>query len=64
MGVSFNVAADVAFDEGQYNVQENESSVMVCAEISGVPAGGLECDVVVTFVLISNSTKAGMLPPK
>ena len=64
LGVSFNVAADVAFDEGQYSVQENESSVMVCAEISGVPAGGLECDVVVTFVLISNSTKAGMLPPK
>ena len=62
--VSFNVAADVAFNQAQYSVQESESSLMVCAEISGVPAGGLECDVVVTFVLISNSTKAGMLPPK
>ena len=64
LGVSFNVAADVAFNQAQYSVQESESSLMVCAEISGVPAEGLECDVVVTFVLISNSTKAGMLPPK
>ena len=63
-GLSFNAAADVAFNQALYSVQEIESSVMVCAEISGVPAGGLECDVVVTFILISNSTKAGMLPPK
>ena len=64
LGVSSNIAADVSFDEGQYNVQENESSVMVCAEISGVPEGGLECDIVVTFMVISNSTKAGTLSPK
>ena len=64
LGVSFNVAADVAFNQGQYNVQESESSLMVCTEISGVPVEGLECDVVITFILISNSTKAGMLPPK
>ena len=56
-----NVAADVALEQAQYSVQENESSLMVCAKISGVPSGGLECDVVVTFVLVSNSTKAGML---
>ena len=61
---SSTAAADVAFNQAQYSVQESESSLMVCAEISGVPAEGLECDVVVTFVLISNSTKAGMLPPK
>ena len=59
--VSFNVAADVTFNQAQYSVQESESSVMVCAEISGVPGGGLECDVVVIFVLISISTKAGRL---
>ena len=63
-GVSSTIAADVAFNQGQYNVQENESSVTVCAEISGVPAGGLECDIVVTFMVISNSTKAGTLSPK
>ena len=61
---SSTAAANVAFNQAQYSVQESESSLMVCAEISGVPAEGLECDVVVTFVLISNSTKAGMLPPK
>ena len=64
LGISSTIAADVAFDEGQYSVQESESSVMVCAEISGVPAGGLECDIVVTFMVISNSTKAGTLSPK
>ena len=64
LGISSTIAADVAFNQGQYNVQENESSVMVCAEISGVPAGGLECDIVVTFMVISNSTKAGTLSPK
>ena len=64
LGISSNIAADVAFNQAQYSVQESESSVMVCAKISGVPAGGLECDVVVIFVVISNSTKAGRLPPK
>ena len=62
--LTFYAAADVAFNQAQYSVQESESSLMVCAEISGVPAEGLECDAVVTFVLFSNGTKAGMLPPK
>ena len=33
-----------------YNVDEGDGSVTVCAEISDIPTGGLECDVVVSLV--------------
>ena len=55
----FNAAADVSLEQAVYSVLENESYVMVCAEISNVPMEGLECDVVVTFDLSAGSGKAG-----
>ena len=33
-----------------YNVDEGDGSVTVCAEISDIPTGGLECDVVISLV--------------
>ena len=41
-------------------VSEDDGSVLVCAEINNLPAGGLECDVVVGFALSPGSAKAGM----
>ena len=40
-------------------VSEDNGSVLVCAEINNLPAGGLECDVMVGFAS-SPGLKAGM----
>ena len=54
-------AASVSQSDTAITVMESNGSVSVCAEINNLPAGGLECDVVVTFAFSPGSAKAGML---
>ena len=53
-------AASVSLSDTAIMVSEDDGSVLVCAEINNLPAGGLECDVVVGFVFSPGSAKAGM----
>ena len=48
----------VAFEQTTYTVSEGDGTTEVCVVVSGVPGGGLECDIVVTLTTI-NSDKAG-----
>ena len=41
------------------SVGEGDGSVDVCADLSGVPSQGLECDIVLTLSLVDGA-KAGM----
>ena len=53
--------ATVTVVSSEYTVDEHESSVEVCASLTNVPGGGLECEIIATI----NSTdgpKAGKLP--
>ena len=50
--------ATVMWESPSFSVGEAAGSVSVCAEISGVPAGGLEFEVVVS-ITTSDGTKAG-----
>ena len=52
-------AASVSQSDTAIMVSEDDGSVLVCTEINNLPAGGLECDVVVGFAL-SPGLKAGM----
>ena len=40
-----------------YNVDEDDGSVEVCMDLSNLPAGGLECDLVIPLNLVNS--KAG-----
>jgi len=51
--------ATIAFEQATYNVAEGSGSVEVCLEISGLPAGGLGCDVTVDLNLVPG-TRASM----
>ena len=42
-----------------YVVDESQSSVEVCANLTDIPDGGLECEVVAT-INTSNGSKASM----
>lgn len=44
--------AGIAFQQPSYNVVEGTGTLEVCVVISGLPAGGLGCDVTVAFDLI------------
>ena len=46
-----------------YMVNESQSSVEVCASLTDIPAGGLECEVVAT-INTSDGPKASMSPAK
>ena len=37
--------------QSEYTVGEGDGSVEVCVEASGVPAGGLECDLTISLAL-------------
>ena len=39
----------VEFEQSTYTVSEGDGSTQVCVVVSGVPAGGLECEIVVTL---------------
>ena len=49
----------VQFEQAMYDVQEDVGTTMVCAEISLLPMGGLECDIEVTLSTMDGA-KAGM----
>ena len=53
-------AASVSLSDTAIMVSEDDGSVLVCAEINNLPAGGLECDVVVTFAFSPGLAKTGM----
>lgn len=42
----------------EYSVGEGDGSVEVCAELTSVPVGGLECEISVTLAF-SDGTKTG-----
>ena len=42
-----------------YMVDESQSSVEVCANLTDIPAGGLECDVIAT-INTTDGPKASM----
>ena len=48
----------VKMAEREYTVGEGDGSVEVCVEASGVPAGGLECDLTISLAL-TDGTKTG-----
>ena len=43
--------AAIGFEQPSYTVVEGSGPVEVCVEISGLPAGGLGCDVTVNLTL-------------
>ena len=43
----------VSFTRTIYNVTEGDSNVNICVEISSIPAGGLEQDLLVTLEFTS-----------
>ena len=49
MFLFFLTAATVTIVYSDYMVGESESSVEVCANLTGIPDGGLECEVVATL---------------
>ena len=53
--------ATVTIVSSDLMVDESQSSVEVCASLTGIPAGGLECEVVAT-INTSDGSKASMLP--
>ena len=48
MVLLFLTAATVTIVSSDYMVGESESSVEVCANLTDIPDGGLECEVVAT----------------
>ena len=50
-----NIVLD--FTEAVYDVDEDNIDVDICMQLSGLPAGGLECDLVVPLNLVDG--KAG-----
>ena len=53
--------ATVTIVSADYVVDESQSSVEVCASLTDIPAGGLECEVVTT-INTTDGTKASMSP--
>ena len=51
--------ATVTIVSADYVVDESQSSVEVCASLTDIPAGGLECEVVATMNT-TDGTKASM----
>ena len=48
----------VAFEQTTYTASEGNGTTEVCVEVSGVPGGGLECEIVVTLTTMDGD-KAG-----
>ena len=57
--IYFLTGATVTIMSSDYMVSENHSSVEVCASLTDVPAGGLECEIVAT-INTTDGTKASM----
>ena len=53
--------ATVTIASSDYMVNESQSSVEVCASLTDIPAGGLECEVVTT-INTTDGIKASMSP--
>ena len=45
----------VAFEQSTYTVSEGDGSTQVCVVVSGVPAGGLESEIVVTLATVDGT---------
>ena len=59
--VKLLTGATVTIVSSDYVVDESESSVEVCASLTDIPAGGLECEVVAT-INTTDGPKASMSP--
>ena len=58
--VNYSIDATISLEMTSYTFGEGDGTVQVCSEISGVPSGGVECDIVVTFST-KDGTKAGKM---
>ena len=47
MCLTFSGSAIISFVSATYTVGENDGTLMVCAQITGLPSGGLGSDVTV-----------------
>ena len=54
-----DAGATVSIVSSDYMVDESQSSVEVCANLTDIPAGGLECDVIAT-INTTDGPKASM----
>ena len=61
MPIELLTGATVTIVSSDYMVDESQSSVEVCASLTDIPAGGLECEVVAT-INTTDRTKASMSP--
>ena len=59
--VELLTGATVTVVSTDYMVEESQSSVEVCASLTDIPAGGLECEVVTTMNT-TDGPKASMSP--
>ena len=57
--VELLTGATVTIVSADYMVDESQSSVEVCASLTDIPAGGLECEVVAT-INTTDGPKASM----
>ena len=48
----------VAFEQTTYTASEGNGTTQVCVEVSGIPASGLECEIMVTLTTMDGD-KAG-----
>ena len=58
--ISYAIGTDISFVQEVIYVAEANGTAEVCMHIT-VPSGGLECDIVVSFILV-NGTAGGYLP--
>lgn len=54
------IVAAVQMSQPEYQVGEGDNVVEVCAQLTNLPADGLECEITVT-IQPSNGIKAGKL---
>ena len=53
--LTFSGAAIINFVTSPYTVGEDDGSLMVCAQITGLPTGGLGCDVTVQTAFLDGN---------
>ena len=56
-----HIGTDISLEFSQtvYVVDEDDGSVDICMELSGLPSQGLECDLVIPLILVNGSAGDG-----
>ena len=45
------------FTEDTFDVNEGDGNVLVCMELIGLPADGLECDLVIPLIMVPGKAR-------